>query len=145
MRYEADGDLDPTFGQGGKVVLPVGLKGENAYSVKIQSDGKIVVSGYSEVGYDTVVSTLRLNADGSLDTSFGAARFTEGGNAVTVDEGVVAYDAEMHVAGNYNGALLSLSRDGGANADDVFGMSSAFSSAVEGPSSSSTGCRSARC
>ena len=40
----APGDLDPTFGNGGKVITPFG-NFTNTYGLAIQSDGKIVVAG----------------------------------------------------------------------------------------------------
>lgn len=64
----AAGDLDPTFGNGGKVTiqntfLPTGLA--------IQSDGKIVIASSSSLGSAGDWILTRLNSDGSLDTSFG--------------------------------------------------------------------------
>ena len=40
------GSLDNTFGTGGKVTTPIG-SGATGYSVAIQSDGKILVAGWS--------------------------------------------------------------------------------------------------
>ena len=47
-RYNTDGTLDATFGTGGKVVTAIGTKDDEAFSVAIQGDGKIVVGGYSK-------------------------------------------------------------------------------------------------
>ncbi|WP_418515131.1 delta-60 repeat domain-containing protein [Delftia sp. PS-11] len=52
----------------GKLLVPVGDSYDNAYGVILQPDGKIVVAGSSS---DNDFSLIRLNADGSLDTSFG--------------------------------------------------------------------------
>lgn len=78
MREQAGaqpGDLDPTFGTGGKVITPVsvvnGVDGGNAMA--IQSDGKIVVAGVARsrtTDYDYALA--RYNVDGSLDVSFGS-------------------------------------------------------------------------
>ncbi len=46
----APGDLDPSFGIGGKVVTPTGNGDESADAVAIQSDGKIVAVGGSYNG-----------------------------------------------------------------------------------------------
>jgi uncharacterized delta-60 repeat protein len=64
-RYNPDGSLDSSFGNGGLVQHPqfTGTIGE----VELQSDGKIVVSGLQDW------RVARLNADGSLDTSFAGA------------------------------------------------------------------------
>jgi len=47
-RYNTDGTLDPTFNSTGQVVTDIG-RGDVAYDVGIQSDGKIVVAGVSDV------------------------------------------------------------------------------------------------
>lgn len=63
-RYEANGALDPTFGSGGLVTLPFA-----GNSVLLQPNGKIVVVGTLN-GTLAQVAAVRLNADGTLDTTF---------------------------------------------------------------------------
>jgi uncharacterized delta-60 repeat protein len=65
VRYNTDGTLDSFFGAGGKVVTDFGGT-EFATSVVLQSDGKIVLSGYSNNGF----ALARYNSDGTLDASF---------------------------------------------------------------------------
>ena len=70
----AAGDLDTSFGVGGKVVTDVpGYTGESGYDVAVQPDGRIIVagSGVSSTNGTSDFVVLRYNADGSLDTSFG--------------------------------------------------------------------------
>jgi uncharacterized delta-60 repeat protein len=67
-RYNADGSLDSGFGTGGKVVTDLGTMQDNAYALALQSDGKIVVTGWT-YPYDFAI--VRYNTNGSLDTSFG--------------------------------------------------------------------------
>jgi uncharacterized delta-60 repeat protein len=69
VRFNRDGSLDGSFGAGGIVLTDTGGGGDQAESVAVQSDGKIVVVGRDWVSTDFVV--VRYNADGSLDTSFG--------------------------------------------------------------------------
>jgi uncharacterized delta-60 repeat protein len=68
-RYNTDGSLDSTFGQGGKRTdMPLA---EGIRAMALQSDGKIIIGGaisFGLAGYDFVME--RLNRDGSLDTSF---------------------------------------------------------------------------
>ncbi|QDU28581.1 Bifunctional hemolysin/adenylate cyclase precursor [Anatilimnocola aggregata] len=59
-RYNVDGSLDSSFGNLGRLVLPVNLS--TIEDIELQSDGKIVIGGGDQVA--------RLNSDGSLDTSF---------------------------------------------------------------------------
>lgn len=44
-RYLADGSLDTTFGDGGKVMSPIGASGDNMDAMAIQDDGKILLAG----------------------------------------------------------------------------------------------------
>ena len=69
-RYNTNGSLDESFGKGGRVTTAFGTTNDRAYAVAIQSDGKIVVAGYSVTGTATVFALARYNTNGSLDTSF---------------------------------------------------------------------------
>jgi len=44
--FAAPGDLDTTFGSGGKVTTSIGVDDEG-YSIAVQSDGRILVAGLS--------------------------------------------------------------------------------------------------
>src|SRR5262245_59503870 len=47
VRYNSDGSLDASFGSGGVVAITFADQGDEAESVTIQSDGKIVAAGSS--------------------------------------------------------------------------------------------------
>ncbi len=67
----ADGDLDPAFGVGGKVVTSFDVPAASATSVALQPDGKIVAAGFlfdETANLDFAVA--RYEADGSLDATF---------------------------------------------------------------------------
>ncbi len=70
VRYNANGSLDTTFGTGGKVTTPVGSGDDQAHSLGIQSDGRIVAAGWSNNGSNNDFTLVRYNVDGSLDTTF---------------------------------------------------------------------------
>lgn len=71
IRYNADGTIDTSFSGDGIVTTPVvGLRQDYGHSVSVQSDGKILVAGYS-LNEFRQFSVVRYNVDGSLDTSFG--------------------------------------------------------------------------
>lgn len=74
-RYTATGDLDTTFGTGGKVTTDFGSGAGNdvAYAVAVQSDGKIVVAGSGSNGTDLDFALVRYDSAGALDSSFGTA------------------------------------------------------------------------
>ncbi len=77
--YLADGTLDDTFGDGGKVITDPG--GDSALSwpnrILTQPDGGVVVAGvvYQESG-DVDIILLRYQANGELDESFGDGGMT---------------------------------------------------------------------
>ena len=71
----ADGDLDPTFGIGGKVMTDFNHSTDWANAVAIQPDGKFVVVGttYKQNDFsDEDFAVARYNTDGTLDSSFGS-------------------------------------------------------------------------
>lgn len=59
IRYNTDGSLDTSFHGTGKVTTPIGGGDEIAYSVAEQSDGKIVVAGYSRNGSNNDFALVR--------------------------------------------------------------------------------------
>ena len=80
-RYNTDGSLDASFGSGGVAAYEV-QGNDEARAIALQSDGKIVVGGFAQGDF----GILRLNADGSLDSSFGT-----GGEVIINDDD--AYNA----------------------------------------------------
>ena len=76
MRYNNDGTLDNTFDGDGKVTIDITNVSEDAYSLAIQEDGKILIAGKSPNIIVTPQQTsgiamVRLNTDGSIDSTFG--------------------------------------------------------------------------
>ena len=70
VRYNADGSLDPRFGNGGKVDLGTPTFESLIRDVQLQSDGKIVAVGRRFSGTDSDFVVLRYDSDGAFDTSF---------------------------------------------------------------------------
>lgn len=64
-RFNPDGSVDNTFNGTGYHVIGLSYT-DTAYSVAVQPDGKIVLIGTADSDFGIV----RLNADGSLDSSF---------------------------------------------------------------------------
>lgn len=71
VRLERDGDLDPTFGVGGRAVTDVGRPAA-ADALALQPDGKLVVAG-SRLSPSNASNFLvvRYHTDGKIDRSFG--------------------------------------------------------------------------
>lgn len=70
IQYNHDGSLDNSFGINGIVTLSLGNYDDKARAIAIQSDGKIVVAGYSFDGNKDNFALVRLNVDGTIDNSF---------------------------------------------------------------------------
>lgn len=90
VRYNANGALDTSFGNRGRVSTRVG-EFSTPSAVTLQSDGRIVVVGSTNQGERSAVGIVRYNPSGRLDTSFG-----KGGKVVDVspteDEGIFPTD-----------------------------------------------------
>lgn len=71
VRYEINGNLDTSFGNGGKVITVIGNDNDRGNSVALQPDGKIVVAGFTKNGINYAFATVRYDINGSLDTTFG--------------------------------------------------------------------------
>ncbi|HPG61472.1 MAG TPA: delta-60 repeat domain-containing protein [Casimicrobium sp.] len=69
-RYLANGALDTNFNGIGKVLTTIGNGNDGAYSVALQPDGKIVVSGSCLNGTTYDFCLARYLASGALDLSF---------------------------------------------------------------------------
>jgi len=126
--FAQDGVLDLTFDADGIVTTTIGTSHERAFSVAIQSDGKIVAAGNSFNGAVVDFAVVRYNTDGSLDTSFD----TDGMVTTTFSpwdaygvSAAIQADGKILVAGNIgNGAntdfiLVRYNSDG--SLDSSFG------------------------
>lgn len=60
VRYHSNGSLDTTFNGTGIFVTTIGVDDDEIYGMGLQSDGKIVVGGYSFVGANYDFSVLRI-------------------------------------------------------------------------------------
>lgn len=77
VRYNINGSLDTTFGNNGVYVLPSLIGSQvavaKAVAVDLQPDGKILLAGSGGTLDDAkqIFLIIRLNANGTLDTTFG--------------------------------------------------------------------------
>ncbi|MGZ6696766.1 MAG: hypothetical protein ACXVFL_14140 [Solirubrobacteraceae bacterium] len=91
-RLKPDGSLDATFGSGGTMTVAFGSLANPLGGAARQPDGKIVVAGYTQDGEDVAVA--RLNANGSLDATFGT------GGKTTIDFGAATFGNAVALAPN---------------------------------------------
>ena len=97
VKLTANGLLDKSFGTNGLFTVDVEQGNDSPRTAIVQPDGKIIVSGHTEIAEDTpneVVSTVlfRLNSNGQLDPSFGK-------------NGIINNDLGLRVAEAYDVAL----------------------------------------
>ena len=71
-RYNADGSLDSTFGNGGKITTDINGQYERADALVLQADGKLVTAGFTCGGGRCNFALIRYNPNGSLDSTFGS-------------------------------------------------------------------------
>jgi uncharacterized delta-60 repeat protein len=80
MRLTANGTPDSTFGTAGIVDTPVSVRGDAAFAVAVQPDGKIVAAGASSIQANANFAVTRYDTHGVLDSAFG-----NGTGMLTVD------------------------------------------------------------
>ncbi len=130
VRLNSNGSLDSLFGQGGKVITPIGTGDDFGLSTTLQSDGKILVAGYSHNGSNNDFSLARYNTNGSLDTSFdfdgkvtiaiGSSRDEARGITVQSDGKILmAGFSYTQISGNFDFAIVRLNPNG--SLDQTFG------------------------
>ena len=150
-RYHPNGSLDQTFGGDGRIITDMGFPTTSGgQAVAAQTDGKIVVAGYSYNGFNDDFAILRYNADGTRDFSFGTggkvltdiSTYAQGERAkaiaIQTDGRIVAAGQTTLTAGSDfalvrylpNGALDTSFGSGGVVATDFSGGSYDYANAV---------------
>jgi uncharacterized delta-60 repeat protein len=102
VRYTQDGGLDSSFG-GGKQTVDVYGGMDQFYGGVVQADGKILLVGYSDSADSSVpdFALVRLNSDGTRDSSFGLL-----GNGVVTTDAYGASDFGIAVALQTDGKII---------------------------------------
>lgn len=124
---DENGDPDLSFGVGGWAITPVGTGDDEARSITVQSDHKIVVAGLTSNGSNTDVAVVRYNSDGSLDSFFGTGGIVTtdiyGGDVpagvVVQGDGKIVVAATSNTAGASDFAAVRYNADG--SLDSFFG------------------------
>lgn len=72
VRFNSDGSLDEDFAIDGQFIYDFGFGDNSSADVHVLPDGKIMLAGFAAMdGTSRDVFVIKLNADGSFDTSFG--------------------------------------------------------------------------
>lgn len=125
VRLNADGSFDATFNPGTGFNNAVN-------SIVLQPDGKmVVVGGFTSFNGTTRNHTIRLNADGSLDTTFGSGAGLNGyvySSALQPDGKVVLAGDFTSFDGTTRNGIVRLNSDG--SLDAAFNPGTAFDNDV---------------
>lgn len=119
-RLQPNGRLDTGFGNAGLSYVPFEKGGAFAYSLAVQSDGKIILAGEAKQDGTGQIAVARLTANGKLDNSFATGGkltvpLARGGRAAAL---ALQSDGKIVIAGSaFNGhdadfAVVRLNRDG---------------------------------
>jgi uncharacterized delta-60 repeat protein len=145
-RYNSNGTLDTRFSTDGKVTTNFGSPNDAAFSVAVQSDGKIVAAGGTILSRGGDFALARYDSNGSLDTSFGRggkvttdiAGPSDSVNSIAVQsDGKTVAVGRTFINGAYHSALARYNSNGSLDAS--FGRSgkvtAIFGGSEEGVSS----------
>lgn len=92
VRYTKTGTLDSSFGTNGKVITDIGTNSsDEAYSMQIQNDGKILLGGISNLNGSPDFTLVRYTSTGALDANFG----TNGKVVTNINSNDYAYAMEI--------------------------------------------------
>jgi uncharacterized delta-60 repeat protein len=129
-RYLPNGLLDPSFGEGGKVIADAGAMQESIRALALQPDGSIVGAGLTNGEKRGDLLLARFEPNGALDPTFGSGRAGLSiTNLGTAEEGltsvVLAPDGAIIAGGvvapRPNGDMLVVRYDRRGHLDRTFG------------------------
>lgn len=105
IRYNEDGSLDDTFGEGGITTTSLGVGEAICNAIQLQADGKILAIGIYilEEGGPANIALARYNTDGTLDLSYGTD-----GIVITNSEDSEVFDGGMRGRVQADGKLVVL-------------------------------------
>ena len=119
LKFDAQGQLDTTFGDNGRRVIDFGGD-DTPYSVAMTADDRLVIAGGTSAGSDYEFAAAMIDADGQLVDGFGEgglARFGVSDShasalAVALDRVGAVYLAGYTRSPQFNFAVVKLSAEG---------------------------------
>jgi uncharacterized delta-60 repeat protein len=106
-RFNADGTIDQTFNPPdfykGTVTYIFASRESFIYAIAVQADGKIILGGdFNRIGTNQIQQGIvRLNADGSVDSSFVAPSFQSGIGAAVVYDIKIQSNNQILIGGSF--------------------------------------------
>ncbi|WP_322111457.1 cadherin-like domain-containing protein, partial [Tistrella mobilis] len=124
IKIGADGQLDTSFGTNGEVTFGDDLRSFTISSLTIDDNGDLLLGGSylgCGCGGDEIFAA-RFTTDGAPVTGFNMdPTHVEDGGFTAIDPEIDIYDPELWLADDHEGMVITITRDGGADADDLFG------------------------
>ena len=113
-KYLSNGDLDESFGTGGKVTTSMNRTGSLLMDAILLKEGKILTSGVTNYGNDSKIRPVlvQYNTDGSIDSEFGVQGIQE----------IIFSDGKSEgrsIASQHNGKIIMTSAIGFTNSSAV--------------------------
>ncbi|MBL7765214.1 MAG: T9SS type A sorting domain-containing protein [Chitinophagaceae bacterium] len=108
VRYLTNGSIDTVFGSNGVAITTIGSSDSRAYSIGLQSDGKIILAGYRKntLNLDDL-AVAKYHTDGSLDLNFGL-----GGTVITPIGNSYCHNTSMGIQSDDKIVLCGYAYDG---------------------------------
>jgi uncharacterized delta-60 repeat protein len=113
VRYNTDGTIDQTFGEGGVTTTDFDGRDDIARALSVADDGTILVAGDTRANSDRQIALASYNANGSLDKTFGV-----GGKVRTSVRGSAASQANALAIQSPEKILVAGSSRGSSNNTD---------------------------
>jgi len=104
-RFNADGSLDTSFANNGVFRHDFTGSDDHGWGIVLQPDGKIIIAGEAYLGVfndevDTAFGLIRLNSDGTFDSSFGT-------NGIVITNFFASLDSATEVALQPDGKIIA--------------------------------------
>lgn len=118
VRYNADGSIDMSFGDGGRKTIDLGATDDIAYGLALDPDGSMVLAGGSAGNF----AFAKLSSSGALDESFGIGGrqlFDLGGTDVAGGVAVQS-DGKVVAAGSTDDRVAAVRLTATGEADSSF-------------------------
>ena len=113
LRLDPNGIPDPNFGTNGIYTYDGGNGYDSIIDLLVQPDGRIVICGSSNNGMDNDLLVMRLDTNGTPDTSFGS-------NGIIFYDSGISHDFGLRLILQQDGKILvSGGSDNGSNTDII--------------------------
>ncbi len=123
VRCNTNGTLDTDFDTDGIAIAPVGAGHDFGSAILIQTDGKIVLAGYANIGTTNNFGLARFNVNGSLDNTFdtdGVTITTNGTTASAIKSIAIQTDGKIVAVGTGGDSFALARYNSNGSLDNTF-------------------------